>query len=141
MGFKRMNEVGPGGYSGPEKVLRDEKKKKKPKFGKITTKNTSDDEISVKAPAGSMMADKLDNTDFQKEIKGVKTSKKYPKKAQAKRAFLAGLIHKMTGKSESSDTANEMIDLVLEGYDPFDIVEKFPFKKKKCKDDEEDDDE
>lgn len=139
---RRLDEIGPGSkasFTGPKKFKKDKKKEKKQKFGKITTV-TKGDNIDVTPEPGSMMADKMDNTDFQKKIKSVKPQGDYETKGQAKRAFLAGLIRKMTKKGGGESTAEDMIDLVLEGYDPFDIVEKFPFakNKKKCKDDEDD---
>lgn len=138
---RRLDEIGPGSkasFTGPKKFKKDKKKEKKQKFGKITTV-TKGDNIDVTPEPGSMMADKMDNTDFQKKIKSVKPQGDYETKGQAKRAFLAGLIRKMTKKGGGESIADDMIDLVLEGYDPFDIVEKFPFdKKKKCKDDEDD---
>ena len=139
---RSLDEIGPGSkasFTGPKKFKKDKEKEEDPEFGKIRVK-TKGDEIDVKTDPGSEFADKMDNTDFQKKIKSVKPQGDYKTKGQAKRAFLAGLIRKMTKKGGGESTAEDMIDLVLEGYDPFDIVEKFPFakNKKKCKDDEDD---
>lgn len=69
------------------------------------------------------------------------TTDDYPTVNQAKRAIVAGLFKKIGMHSkENESAASDMIDLVLEGHDAYDVVEKFPFKKKskKCKDDEDD---
>lgn len=80
---------------------------------------------------------------FKGNIKA-KTNDDYKTQNQVKRAIVAGLFKKI-GKlgNPNESVASDMIDLVVEGYDAMDIIEKMPdfFKKnKKKKDDAEDDD-
>lgn len=87
--------------------------------------------INIKEPLASRIKD---DPDLQKKMKGVKTSDEYPTPKAAKRAFVAGLIKAMAKKKKggaSESTASSMIDLVLEGYDPMDLVEKSPEELRK----------